>query len=148
ISAMDEVSVSLVISGGYHSVLLELAVEVFHQVTRLVHFLVVRALDLSIAFGGNDELLSCREQRLDVALIGIESLVGQQSVGLHLGQKRVGTFQVMGLPGRQEEGQRIAKGIDHGMDFRAQSAFAAPDRLVFTVFFLAPALCWCARTMV
>jgi hypothetical protein len=33
--------------------------------------------------------------------------------------------------GFQEEGQRIAKCIDHGMDFRAQSAFAAPDRLVF-----------------
>ncbi len=53
--------------------------------------------------------------------IGIESLVCQQGVGLHLGQKRVGTFQVVGLPGRQEEGQRVAKGIDHGMDFRAQS---------------------------
>src|SRR6516162_10177901 len=52
----------------------------------------------------------------------------------------------MGLPGRQEEGQRIAEGIDHGMDFRAQPAFAAPDRLVFIVFFWA--LCWCARTMV
>jgi len=37
--------------------------------------------------------------------IGIESLVCQQGVGLHLGQKRVGTFQVVGLPGRQEEGQ-------------------------------------------
>ncbi len=53
--------------------------------------------------------------------IGIESLVCQQGVSLHLGQKRVGTFQVVGLPGRQEEGQRVAKGIDHGMDFRAQS---------------------------
>jgi hypothetical protein len=35
----------------------------------------------------------------------------------------------MGLPGGQEESQRIAQGIDHGMDFGAQSAFAAPDRL-------------------
>ena len=34
------------------------------------------------------------------------------------------------------------------MDFGAQSAFAAPDRLVFAVFFWAPALCWCARTIV
>ena len=134
-NAGEEVSGGLVISRRDRSVLLELAVEVFHQVTRLVHFLVVRALDLSIAFGGNDELFSCREQRLDDALIGVESLVGQQSVGLHLGQKRVGTFQIMGLPGRQEEGQWIAEGIDHGMDFRAQSAFAAPDRLVFAVFF-------------
>jgi hypothetical protein len=34
------------------------------------------------------------------------------------------------------------------MDFGAQPAFAAPDRLVFAGFFLAPALCWCARTIV
>jgi hypothetical protein len=47
----------------------------------------------------------------------------------------------MGLPRSQKEGQRIAQAIDHGMDFRAQSAFAAPDRLVFAVFFWAPALC-------
>ena len=78
---------------------------------------------------------SCRKQRLDDARIGIESLVCQQGVGQHLGQKRVGTFQIMSLPRSQEESQRIAKGIDHGMDFRAQSAFAAPDRLVFAVFF-------------
>jgi len=38
------------------------------------------------------------------------------------------------MPKPAQPGQRIAKGIDHGMDFRAQSAFAAPDRLVFTVF--------------
>ena len=52
-----------------------------------------------------------------------------------------GAFQIMGLPRRQEEVQRIAQRIDQGMDFRAQSAFAAPDRLVFAVFFCAPALC-------
>jgi hypothetical protein len=39
------------------------------------------------------------------------------------------------LPRSQEEGQRIAKRINHGMDFRAQSAFATPDRLVFAIFF-------------
>jgi hypothetical protein len=34
------------------------------------------------------------------------------------------------------------------MDFGAQPLFAAPDRLVFAGFFWAPALCWCARTIV
>jgi hypothetical protein len=34
------------------------------------------------------------------------------------------------------------------MDFCAQSAFAAADRLGFAVFFWAPALCWWARTIV
>ena len=140
-NASEEVYGGLVVAGRNRAVLLELAIEVLHEVARFVHFLVVEALNLSITLGRNDELFSCRKQRRDDALIGIESLVCQQGVGLHLGQKRVGTFQIMGLPRSQKEGQRIAQGIDHGMDFRAQSAFAAPDRLVFAVFFWAPALC-------
>jgi hypothetical protein len=98
-------------------------------------FLVVEALKLSITLGWNDELFSCGEQRPDNAFIGIESLVCQQGVSLHLGQKLVGTSQIMGLPRSQEESQRISEGVDHGMDFGAQSAFAAPDRLIFAVFF-------------
>ena len=47
----------------------------------------------------------------------------------------------MGLAWGQKEGDGIAQGVDQGMDFGAQPAFAAPDRLVFTVFFWAPALC-------
>jgi hypothetical protein len=104
-------------------------------VARLVQFLVVEALKLSITLGWNDELFSCGKQRLDNALIGIESLVCQQGVSLHLGQKLVGTLQIMGLPRSQEESQRISEGVDHRMDFGAQSAFAAPDRLIFAVFF-------------
>ena len=133
--AGEEVSGGLVVAGRNRSVLLELTIEVFHEVARLVQFLVVEALNLSITLGRNDERFSCRKQRLDDALIGIESFVCQQGVGLHLGQKYVGTLQIMSLPRSQEEGQRISKGVDHGMDFGAQSAFAAPDRLVFAVFF-------------
>ena len=131
----EEVSDCLIVASGNRSVLLELTIEVLHEVARLVDLLVVATLNLSIGLGRNDQLFSCRKQRLDDALIGIESLVCQQGVGQHLRQKRVGTFQIMSLPRSQEEGQRIAKGIDHGMDFRAQSAFAAADRLVFAVFF-------------
>ena len=128
----EEVSGGLVRAGRNRSVLLELTIEVLHEVARLVQFLVV---ERSITLGRNDELFSCRKQRFDDTLIGIGSLVCQQGVGLHLGQKQVGTLQIMGLPRSQEEGQRISKGVDHGMDFGAQSAFAAPDRLVFAVFF-------------
>jgi hypothetical protein len=41
------------VTGGICSVLPELAEEVLDQVTRLVHFLVKGALDLSIALGRN-----------------------------------------------------------------------------------------------
>jgi hypothetical protein len=56
------------------------------------------ALNLSITLGRNDAVFSCGKQRLDDAFIGIESLVCQQGVSLHLGQKFVGTLQIMGLP--------------------------------------------------
>jgi hypothetical protein len=45
------------------------------------------------------------------------------------------------LTRRQQKPQRIAKGIDKGVDLGAQPAFAAPDRFVFARFFWAPALC-------
>jgi hypothetical protein len=51
------------------------------------------------------------------------------------GRNTSAPLQIMGLPRSQEEGQRIAKSVDHGMDLGAQSAFAAPDRLVFAVCF-------------
>jgi hypothetical protein len=144
----EKVSGGLIVAGGNGSVLFELAIEVFHEVARFVHFLVVGALELSIALGRDHGRFSCRKQRLDDTQIGIEGLVRQQGIGLHLRQQRVSAFQIVGLTCGQQERQRIAKRIDHGMDFGAQPAFAAPDRLVFAVFFWAPALCWCARTMV
>jgi hypothetical protein len=47
----------------------------------------------------------------------------------------------MGLTRRQVKASRITKRVDGGVDFRAQSAFTAADRLVFAAFFCAPALC-------
>src|ERR1700737_5385632 len=115
---------------------------------RLVHLLVKGALGFAIALGRDHRGLTCREQGLDHAFVGIESFVCQQSIGLHLRQQRIGAFEIMCLPWGQQEGKRIAQGVRQRVDFGAQSAFAAPDRLVFAVFFWAPALCWCARTIV
>lgn len=108
-NASEEVYGGLVVAGRNRAVLLELAIEVLHEVASFVHFLVVEALNLSITLGRNDELFSGRKQRRDDALIGIESLVCQQGVGLHLGQKRVAIFQVMGLPCRSQLPKILAK---------------------------------------
>ena len=51
-------------------------------------------------------------------------------------------------PGGQQEAQRVAEGVDQSVDFGAQSALAAADRLIVIFFLGAPALCWWARTMV
>jgi hypothetical protein len=45
------------------------------------------------------------------------------------------------LPRREQESQWVAEGIDQGMDFGAQPAAAATDRLVLIFFLGAPALC-------
>jgi hypothetical protein len=57
-------------------------------------------------------------------------------------------LQIMRLATGQEERERVAQRVDHEADFCTQPALAAPDLLVFAVFFWAPALCWWARTMV
>jgi hypothetical protein len=123
------------------AILLEFAEEVFDEVARLVRLFVVVALDLAVALGRDDDRLSPCKQRRDDPRVGIEGLVGQQGLGRHIRQQRVGTFQIVGLARRQEEVQRIAQRIDKRMYLGAQPAFAAPDRLVFAVFFCAPALC-------
>lgn len=146
--AGEEVSGGLVVARGNGAVLLELAVEILDEMACLVHFFIKSALVFAIALRRDHDVFSCLAKRFDHPLVGIEGFVCHQSLGLHLRKQHVGPFQVMGLARGEEEGKRIAQGIDQGMDFGAQSAFAAPDRLVFTVFFWAPALCWWARTMV
>ena len=106
------------------------------------------ALDFAAALGRDHRSFSCGKKRFDHTLIGIKGFVRQQSVGFHPRQQLVSAFQIMSLARRQQEGERIAQRVDQGMDFGAQSSFAAPDRLVFAGFFWAPALCWCARTIV
>ena len=97
---------------------------------------------LRLLLGGITGVFPACTERFDHALVGIKSFVGQQRIGLHLRQQRVGPLQIMRLARGQEEAEWIAQGIDQGVDLGAQSAFASPDRLVFAVFFWAPALCW------
>ena len=144
----EEVSGGLVVACGNGPVLLELAVEIFDEMARLVQFFVEGAGHFAIALGRDHRVFPGRTKRFDHALVGIKGLVCQQRIGLHLRQQRVGPLQIMRLTRGQEETERIAQGIHQGMDFGAQSPLAAPDRLVFAGFFWAPALCWCARTMV
>lgn len=48
----------------------------------------------------------------------------------------------MSLARRQQKGDRVAQSVDYGVDLCAQSASAAPDRLVaLTIFLGAPVLC-------
>src|SRR6516165_6668265 len=144
----EEVSGGLVIAGGDGSELLKLTDEILDEVTCFVQLFIEISLLLAVALGRNHRGLALRQERLDYALIGIEGFVGQHSICFHLRQERIGALQIMRLATGQEERERVAQRVDHEADFCTQPALAAPDLLVFAVFFWAPALCWWARTMV
>jgi hypothetical protein len=144
----EKVSGRFIIACGDSSELLELADEILDEMARLIHLSVEISRRLAIALRWDHWRLARRHEGFDHALIGIEGFIGQQGISFHLRQERVGTFEIMRLTAGQEERKRITQCVDHEMDFCAQPAFAAPDRLVLAIFFWAPALCWWARTIV
>ena len=96
---------------------------------------------LPIGLRWDHHLLSGGRQRLDDAFVGVECLVGDQRIGRHVGQEFIGADEIVGLATGQTEIDGIAERIDQSMDLGAQSAARSPDRLILTIFFLAPALC-------
>jgi len=74
-------------------------------------------------------------------MIGIISLVAEQGFGLDKRQQRASLRDVMDLPTRQAERQRVAQGVDDHMDFRREPAARAANGLVETPFLRAPAEC-------
>jgi hypothetical protein len=101
----------------------------------LVEIFVVGALELAIRSSWNHGCFSSLRQRLQNPLVGIIAFIGQNNWCFQGGQQCIGPFQITGLSRRQQESRRVAQGINGGMNFRAQPAFTAPDRLVGTVFF-------------
>src|SRR5436190_204221 len=140
--AGEKVSGGLIITGRDSSELLELADEILNQMARLVHLSIKIARHLARTLGRDHWDFACRQEGVDHSLIDIERFIGQHDIRFDLRQEHVSALKIMRLTASQEEGQRIAQRIDHEMDFCAQPAFAAPNRLVFTLFFWAPALCW------
>ena len=74
-------------------------------------------------------------------MIGVISFVAEQGFGLDKRQQCVGLRDVMDLPTREAERQRIAQGIDDHMDFRREPAARAAYGLIETPFLWAPAEC-------
>ena len=82
-----------------------------------------------------------RLQRFDHPFIGIIRLIRQQRLRFQARQQRVCPSQIMDLARGQDDLQRIAQSVGQNVELATQTAFASADRLIFTNFFLAPALC-------
>ena len=80
--------------------------------------------------------------------LGVIALVGDDVVALLAGQQADGLRHIVRLAAGQAQVDRIAERVDDDMDLAGEAAAGAAERLVFALDFLAPAACWCARTMV
>jgi hypothetical protein len=73
-------------------------------------------------------------------LIGVVSLVCDQSIRIGIFDQVFRASQIVGLSRREHQIGGIAQSIDQSVDFGGQPAARAADGLI-TVFFRAPALC-------
>src|SRR3954466_1431861 len=141
----QEASCGLVVAGGNGPELLELGEEVLDQVPGLVEVFVKGARYRAGFARWDHRCFTGFSKRLEHPLVGIERFVGNERLGLKVGQQGIGSSQIVLLTAGEMKADRIAERIDGGVDFGAQPAARASDGLILTPFLRAPALCWWAR---
>ncbi len=141
VKAGQEALRGLVVAGGNRSELLEFGEEVLDQMPGLVELVIKGAGCLPGFPRWDDGRLASLGQRFDHSLVGIERLVGDERLGLKLGQQGIGSGQIMLLTAGQMKADRIAQRIHQRVDLGREPALAAPDRLVLASFLGAPAEC-------
>ena len=80
--------------------------------------------------------------------VGIIALVGEQDSRLDLGRQRFRLGDVVSVATGEAERQWIAERVNDHVDFCRETTARAADGLVAPPYLRAPALCWCALTMV
>ena len=85
----------------------------------LVERLIERAARCAVLPRRDDGGFSGTRQRLEDAIVGIVGFVGDQDLGGHLRQQRIGAGEIMRLSRGQQEAQRIAERVDQSVDFGA-----------------------------
>jgi hypothetical protein len=121
----------------------------------LVEFFIVITRLFPVGFWWNNGLDAFLLKNFQDPLIGIKGFVSQQCACFEIGQESIRSLPIASLTGCQNKVEGIAKSIDNGVDFCAQSTFRASDGLLFadilgvlTPFLRAPAACGWARTIV
>jgi hypothetical protein len=100
---------------------------------------------LSRDFGRDDRFGAESEESPDA--IGVVGAVSKHMLGREPVDQGFGLRAVVDLTWRKDQAERIAKSVDGDMDFGAQPAARAADRLRLNPPF-PPAACWCARMIV
>jgi len=137
----EECAGELVISCGDGAELFELVEESFDEVALAIQGKVRVSRLGTVGLGWNDghnpPLFKCVDQ--GVCIIGF---IGQERLGFDLIEQRPGLADIGGLARCERQRNRIAKGIDDGMDLGCQPAAGPANGLILPFFFWAPALCW------
>ncbi len=63
----------------------------------------------------DDGSLAGHGERVEHPLVGIETFVGDQHLGLHAGEQVIGAHQVVRLASGQKEPERVAERVGQGM---------------------------------
>jgi len=125
---------------------LEIAEEVFDEMTPLVDFEVAR--DAAGAIGlGRDDGHSAPFIQFGTDPVDVEGLVGEKGVEFDAGDQRRDADAVVALAGQEDEAGQVAEGVDQGDDLGRQAAARAAYGLILSPPF-APVPCWWTRTMV
>ena len=140
-NAGQKASCGLVVAGGNGPELLELGEEVLDQMPGLVEVFVEGARCRPGLPRWDHGCLAGVSQRLEYPLVGIERFVGDERLGLKVGQQGIGSGQIVLLTAGEMKADRIAERIHQRVDLGGQPALAAPDRLVWPSFLGAPAAC-------
>ena len=138
-NAGQEASCGLVIAGGNGPELLELGEEVLDQMPGLVEVFVEGAWCLAGLARWDDRCLAGFRERLEHPLVGIERFVGNERLGLKVGQQGIGSGQIVRLTASEMKADRIAKRIHQRVDLGCQPTRAAADGLILASFLGAPA---------
>ena len=120
--------------------MLEHVEETLDEIAFAVESEIARARGFSVGFGWDDRGDRSIVEGGDEG-VGVEGLVGDQSAGIDGFDQRFGTREIVILARAEHHLDRIAEGVDEGVNFGGQSSTRSADRLRI-IFFWAPALCW------
>ena len=137
--ASEEVSGQFVVARGDGTKVLEFVEEALDEIALAIEGEVARHRRCPAGMRRNHWSDLPPGEEIDEA-IGVIGLVADQGRRVVLCEQRLGANKIVGLSWREHQLHGIAQSIDERVNFGAQSAARAADRLR-AVFFAAPALC-------